>query len=301
MSNLILSGLTTITTIQLFDGWDGIADILDDVRKVYCWVHSQLPKNKFVRVSIYMVGSIVFLRAIPFILRRTSFFAYHEREMFYFHRSCNQKQIMNMKTELLRELKEEKVEKDWKSLPLLEDEKLVILEINAGSGTNAVYYPDGAYVIATDFVEEEKEKLENNFMYGDEGRLTLNSYIHTIPEELAGVPDNSVSCVISFHSLCNARKKERALDEIYRVLMPDGRLYFIEHTTAKERFSALWFWQLNFRPTMFLISCCIDAPENYIENAGFSKVSYKTINIDMSRMRGPLISLKPHIYGYAIK
>jgi len=206
-----------------------------------------------------------------------------------------------MKAELLRELKEERSEKDWKSLPLFEDEKLVILEINAGSGTNAIYYPDGAYVIATDSFDWDKENFEANFMYGEEGSLNLSSYINTIPEELAGVPDNSVSCVVSFHSLCNARKKDRALDEIYRVLMPGGRLYFIEHTTAKERFSMLWLWQLNFRPTMFLISCCIDTPENYIEDAGFSKVSYKTVDIDMSRMRGPLKCLVPHVYGYAIK
>ena len=307
MSNLVLSGLTTITTIHLFDGWDHIADILDDIRKVGCWIHSQLPDNKFVRTTMYVTGTVVLLRSIPFILRRTSFFAYYEAEMIYFHRSCNQRDIVCMKQELLKELTdipEEKVDVEF--MPRYgEDKKLVILEINAGSGNNSVYYPTGSYIIATDSREEEKEKIENNFMFkeNDEGekQLNLSAYIHTIPEELAGVPDSSVSCVVSFHSLCNARKVDRALDEIHRVLMPGGRFYFIEHTTVKERYTLLWFAQLNFRPTMFMVSCSIDAPEKYLERSAFSKLSFKRKDIDLSRMMGPLRCLVPHIYGYAVK
>ena len=307
MSGLVLSGLTTITTIHLFDGWDQIADIFDDVRNVGCWINSQLPDNKFIRASIYVAGTVVLLRAVPFILRRTSFFAYHETEMIYFHRSCNQRDVVNMKQELLKELTDIPEEKiDVKFLPRFGvDQKLIILEINAGSGTNSIYYPTGSHIIATDSREEEKEKIENNFMFqeNDEGQknLHLSAYIHTIPEELAGVPDSSVSCVVSFHSLCNARKKDRALDEIHRVLMPGGRFYFIEHTTVKERYTLLWLAQLNFRPTMFMLSCCIDTPETYLERSTFSKLSFKRKDVDMSRMMGPLKCLVPHIYGYAVK
>ena len=311
MSNLVLSGLTTITTIHLFDGWDQIADIVDDVRKIGCWIHSQLPENKFVRASIYIAGTVVLLRSVPFMLRRMPFFSYHETEMIYFHRSCNQRDIISMKQELLKELTDVDDQKapqlNRSDLPRFgEDRKLIILEINAGSGTNSIYYPAGSHLIATDSREDEKEKIENNFMFNEDDedgckKLHLSAYIHTIPEELVGVPDSSVSCVVSFHSLCNAQKKNRALDEIHRVLMPGGRLYFIEHTTVRERFTFLWLAQLNFRPTMFMLSCCIDTPEKYLERSAFSKLSYKYRDADMSRMRGPLKCLVPHIYGYAVK
>ena len=291
----------------MFDGWDGLYDIVDDVRKICCWAHSQLPENKFVRASMYVVGTAVLLRSIPFVLRRTAFFAYHEQENIYFHRSCNQADVIAMKQELLKELSFETDDNALKDgLPRLGlEKKLVILEINAGSGTNAVYYPHGARVIATDSREEECDKIQHNFMFNDDDdegkRLHLSSYIHTIPEELSGVPDSSVSCVISFHALCNAKKRDRALDEILRVLMPGGRLYFIEHTTVRERFTLLWLAQLNFRPTMFILSCCIDTPETYLERAAFKKVSYKRKDVDMSRLSGPLKCLVPHIYGYAVK
>lgn len=298
MTNVVLSGLTTITTISLFDGWDHVSDILHDVREVACWIHSSLPENKFVRTSIYAIGSIVFLRSIPFILRRTAFFTYYEEEMAYFHRSNCNKDVMSMKQELLKELTDDQ---SAVKLPLLEDEKFVILELNCGTGTNVSYFPEGSYVIGTDFNEENKEFFENNFLLSEESPVTLNRFVHTRVEELKSVPDNSISCVVSFHALCSARKKERALDEIRRVLMPGGRLYFIEHTLTNERFSLMWFMQLNFRPTMFLIGCCIDRPEKYIEDAGFSKVSLKNCNVDLSNIRGPLRSLSPHVYGYAVK
>lgn len=298
MTNVVLSGLTTITTISLFDGWDHVSDILDDVRKIACWVHASLPENKFVRTSIYVVGSVAFLRSIPFILRRTAFFSYYEDEMAYFHRSNSNKDVMSMKQELLKELTDDK---NAVKLPLLEDDKFVILELNCGTGTNASYYPEGSFLIGTDFNEENKDDFENNFLLSEEGRVTLDRFVHTRIEELKSVPDNSVSCVVSFHALCSARKKGRALDEIRRVLMPGGRLYFIEHTLTNERFSLMWFMQLNFRPTMFLIGCCIDRPETFIEDAGFSKISIKHHDVDLSTTRGPLRSLSPHIYGYAVK
>lgn len=298
MSNLVISGLTTITTISLFDGWENISDILDDVRKIACWVRSSLPENKFVRTSIYVFGGVVFLRCIPFILRRTSFFSYYEEQMKYFHRSNSNKEIMAMKQELLKELTDDA--NDVK-LPLIEDDKLVILELNCGTGTNVSYYPEGCVLIGTDFEEENREDFENNFLVSDENHVTFNRFIHTRVEELKGVPDNSVSCVVSFHALCSARKKGRAFDEIRRVLMPGGRLYFIEHTMTNERFSLMWFMQLNFRPTMFLVSCCIDRPEKFIENAGFSEVVIKSCDVDLSTIKGPLRSLTPHVYGYAVK
>ncbi|XP_057304128.1 N6-adenosine-methyltransferase TMT1A-like [Hydractinia symbiolongicarpus] len=297
MSNVILSGLTTITTISVFDGWDNIADILSDIRKIGCWFHRSLPDNKFVKVAVYGFGSLVVLRSLPFVLRRSSFFSYCEKEMIYFHRSNSNPDVIRYKEELLKELKDEE-----HGLPLLEDEKLVILELNAGGGTNLSYYPKGAYYIATDIHEECKEQLENNFFLdSDEENIKLNRFINTIPEELNSVPDNSVSCVVSFHALCSARGTFRALEEIKRVLMPGGKLYFIEHTAVTERWTAMWVAQINFRPSMFLVGCCIKNIGSYIENVGFSEVNYKNTWVDMSKLIGPLRSLAPHVYGYAVK
>ena len=311
-SGIVISGITAITTIQLFDGWDGLSDILEDVGKLAGWIHHQMPENRFLRTSIYALGSLVVLRSLPFVLRRTSFFQYYEKEMLYFHRTNNNRDVLAMKCELLDEMKDidllngEDDDAPKNKFPSLGNGRFTILELNMGSGTNSSYYPKGAVIIGTDFLEEEKELVENNIMLNDgdsdnESSLALDRYIHTRVEELASIPDNSISCVISFHSLCSARKTDRALDEILRVLMPGGRFYFIEHTVEKRLFSFMWWAQLNFSISFFMLACCFKEVEMYIESAGFSKVSVKRKDIDLSRARGPLISLVPHVYGYAIK
>ena len=310
-SSIIISGITAITTIQLFDGWDGLSDVFEDVGNLACWIHNQMPENRFLRTSIYALGSLVLLRSAPFVMRRTSFFQYYEQEMLYFHRTNNNHDVVAMKRELLGELKEINLlnegEKDGESkFPLLHNSQFTILELNMGSGTNSSYYPKGAVVIGTDFLEREKETIENNTMFNnnddDDGTsLTLDRYIHTRVEELASIPDNSISCVVSFHSLCSARKTDRALHEILRVLMPGGRFYFIEHTVEKRRLSLMWWAQLNFSISLFTVACCLKEVEGYIERAGFSKISVKRKDIDLSRVSGPLKSLVPHVYGFAVK
>ena len=299
MSSVMLSGLTTITTISLFDGWENISDIFDDLKKVACWINSQLPNNKAVRVLIYGAGSIIFLRSLPFLLRRTSLFLRFEQEVYHWHRANSDRDIMKFKEELLSDLKN-----DTHELPLGKEEKLVILELNAGGGGNLSYYPEGSILIATDFMEEYGEILEQNFEGTDPGALVsvgFDRFLHTRPEELASVPDESVSAVVCFHSLCSARRPDRALNEVKRVLMPGGKLFFIEHTWEQKRFSFLWFAQLNWAVTYWMWYCQNVNTQYYIDRAGFSEVWYKQVYANMNHHRGPLIGLSPHIYGFARK
>ena len=231
---------------------------------------------------------------MPIILRRTEFFAYFDREIFYFHRSCNKEEVLKFKKELLEGLKSD----DKHRLPLYDGEKLVILDANIGGGANLSYYPKSANIIGTDFDESSESKLMNNFLVSD---FESVKFIHTRLEELNCVSDESVSCVVSFHSLCSARNKPRALAEIKRVLLPGGKLFFIEHTLERRRFSSLWFWQKNFTPSLFLVKCCPIQIENEIPKAGFSNCCVKEFYVDMTKSCGPLRSLALHVYGYAVK
>ena len=231
MSNLVLSGLTTITTISLLEEYN-INNLIEDIKNVFNWFHSQLPCNKFVRLVVYTSASVLLARSVPLILRNTKFFQYFDRQHLYFHRTSNHKRLLELKDELLSELHEEGAG----GLPLYNSE-LIILELNIGGGTNISYYPEGAHLIATDFLEGNREKLESNILISaSNSRVTLDTYIETGPEELNSVPDSCVSCVICFHSLCSTRNTSLALLEIKRVLMPGGKLYFIEHTTEPQRY-----------------------------------------------------------------
>jgi len=293
MSSVIMSGLTTITTITLFDGWENLYNIAEDIGKLGCWFHHSLPENRAVKALCYCFGGVVLLRSIPFILRRTSFFSYFDNEILFFHRSNNQVELIEIKKKLLKELKEDN------RLPKNEDDKMVILELNIGSGTNISYYPKDAIIIGTDFLEGNREKLEENILLKHDEREY--SYIETTAEALEGIPDESISCIICFHTLCSCRNSVRALQEIKRVLMPYGKVYFIEHTREPVKFSASWFWQLNFAPSLFLVGCCIKGVEFQIDKSGFQRVSYERCHIDLYRQSRPMHALMPHVYGFAVK
>lgn len=299
MANVIISGLTTISTITIFDGWDSIKDVMEESKKFLCFLNESLPQNRLLKTICYTAGGVILIRLIPFILRHTEFFKFFDREIIFFHRSNHQEELIDIKKELLKELKEKN------NLPKSYNNKLVILEINIGSGTNLSYYPTGSILIGTDIIQgEENELMEKNICladYGEHKRFESFRFIHTPPETLQYIPDETVSCVVSFHSMCTSRGSLSALKEIKRVLKPKGKLYFIEHTREFRRFSSLWFLQINFMPSLFLVGCCIKNIESLINKVGFSNVKYSKAHIDLTECSKPMHALMPHIYGYAEK
>lgn len=290
MSGVVLSGLTAITTISLFEDYN-ITDIFEDAKKICSWFHNILPDNRFVRLIIYTTGSLLVLRLIPIVLRNTSFFDYFSKEIHFFHRTTSDSQLIEIKKRLLHNFTE--------GLPLYEDDQLNILELNIGSGTNVSFYPKGTQIIGTDLSEESLRQLENNFLIDDE-KIVLKKFVHTTPEELSSVPDSTISCVICFHSLCSTRGPSRALNEMKRVLMDGGKVFFLEHTATKERFTSMWLTQWNFRWQMWLYGCSVMNVERCFQQGGFSQVVFNRF-LWPGRNLGPMQALRPHVYGYAMK
>lgn len=292
--------LAAATSVLQLDLVDEVKDLLSSIPEFFSTMNSYLPENKFVRTVIYTAGGVSLIQLAPYLLRHTEIFDYYYRHMAYIHRSCPQ--IKEWKEELLQELKENTVH-----LPKLNDDKLVILEINAGGGTHMTYYPKGAVVIATDMDESYGEKLLQNFE-SETGEplldhISLNRFIHTTPEELFNVPDNSVSAVVCIHTLCQARGLDRALSEIKRVLLPGGRFYFIEHIQVPKLFSMQWFQQIRFLVTFAMVSCHVGRPtQKAIEKAGFSETKCEKFDADFSNVfNKPIHALSPHIYGFCVK
>lgn len=88
--------------------------------------------NSFIRFTEYyftISAVVVGLRMIPFVFRRTSFFKNVEIQCRYFHRSTCIPDLLSIKQNLLAELREED-----NGLPRDGNDKLVILELNAGGG-----------------------------------------------------------------------------------------------------------------------------------------------------------------------
>ncbi|KAL5261604.1 hypothetical protein ACHWQZ_G007335 [Mnemiopsis leidyi] len=298
MTATLVTCITTVSAITLSEDFS-LNDLLENFKELGNVLDSWLPKNCIVRALFCGATTLVGIKLAPIILRKTSFIRRVEAQSRYFHRTTTLPDLLKIKCNLLRELKD-----GSSRLPLNDEEKLVLLEINAGGGTNISYYPDGCVYIATDHWEGAKEYLDQNFKEEEEEpRITFDRFLLTIPERLVSVQDSSVSAVICFHSLCSSSNVNLALLEILRVLKPGGKMYFIEHVVTSKKFSSFWFMQLNFSLQMSMWDCHFRDFKTHIQNAGFSQIdmSETMISFKGASIHGPMKSLAPHIYGYAVK
>ena len=141
-----------------------------------------------------------------------------------------------------------------------------VLEIGVGSGLNMPYY-GGA--VSKLFALEPNEKLRR--------KAHPKAVLADFPVEFLGLKgediplgDSTIDTVVSTWTLCTIPDPVKALQGMYRVLKPGGRLLFVEHGRAPD--ARLARWQDRLTPAW---SCCAGGchlnrrPDLLIQNVGF--------------------------------
>jgi ubiquinone/menaquinone biosynthesis C-methylase UbiE len=144
---------------------------------------------------------------------------------------------------------------------LLADARGRVLEVGAGTGLNLEHYPKGIEELV--LLEPERamvRKLEQRLR-----ELGSHARIVRAGAEALPFPDGSFDAVVCTLVLCSVDDPERALDELRRVLRPDGSLLFLEHVRSDDprtarlqnRINPVWRFVANGcncnRPTLSLI------------------------------------------------
>ena len=105
-----------------------------------------------------------------------------------------------------------------------------VLEIGSGGGINFNYYNeeliDNLTVLDLKFNKAIKKHKLNN-------KIKIN-YLVANAEEIP-FEDNTFDSIVATLMLCAIENQEKALKEVYRVLKPGGKLYFIEHVIPEEK------------------------------------------------------------------
>lgn len=142
----------------------------------------------------------------------------------------------------------------------------VVLEVGFGSGLNLPYYPESVKSIyavdpcmfgrrlASKRIEECG--IPVNFVESKNDGLLLDT--------------NSIDTILSTWTLCTIPDMNYTLNEMRRVLKPDGKFYFLEHGLSPEKNIANWQNRLN--PVQKLIGggCQLNIKiDNSIKMAGF--------------------------------
>lgn len=126
-----------------------------------------------------------------------------------------------------------------------------VLEIGAGTGLNAAFYPPGVERVT---MSESDPAMRHRLSQ----RLSRLGYRHEIvdaPADHLPVGSGTVDTAVSTLVLCTVADLAATLDEIRQVLAPKGRLVLIEHVRASEPRLRAWQDHLH-RPWRALAEGC---------------------------------------------
>lgn len=118
-----------------------------------------------------------------------------------------------------------------------------VLEIGVGSGLNLPLY-DKAHVRHLTAIDPSREMWDKSLV--DTQNLPFDfsfveAFAENIPEE-----SNRFDTVVITYALCTIADTNKALEEVRRVLKPNGKLVFCEHGKAPD--IAIQKWQNRINP-----------------------------------------------------
>ncbi len=139
------------------------------------------------------------------------------------------------------------------------------VEIGSGTGLNLPHYPDDLdELVLAEPDAPMRARLEKKISRSGRRACTVDA-----PAERLPFADGSVDTVVSTFVLCTVDAPDLALEEIVRVLRPDGQFLFIEHVRSDAPRLARWQDRLAEPWRRFARGCrCNRATANLIATSG---------------------------------
>ena len=161
---------------------------------------------------------------------------------------------------------------------ILADVKGKVLEIGFGTGLNLPYYPKHTETLVTVDPNPKMNQLAQKRIQSSE--VTVDCKI--LNGESLPMSDNTFDSVVSSFTLCSIANVEQALAEIYRVMKPGGKFFFLEHGLSNE--PKIQAWQNRLTPIQKAIAggCHLNRNIRQIVENQFDTVSLEELYADDS-------------------
>ena len=167
------------------------------------------------------------------------------------------------------------------------------IEIGAGTGINLAHYPDDL----DELVLVEPDAAMRRRLAGRLARSSRRARLVEAPAARLPFPDGSIDTVVFTLVLCTVDAPDLALQEIVRVLKPDGQLLFIEHVRSDSPRLASWQDRLANPWRRFARGCrCNRATAELMVASGF-----ELEDLDDASWRAMPPIVRPLIVGRARK
>jgi len=129
-----------------------------------------------------------------------------------------------------------------------------ILEIGFGTGLNLPHCPENVRRITTVDPNPGMHKLAQRRIQ----QAGIEVEHHKIRGEQLPLADQSFDCVVSTFTLCSVADPGRSTKEVFRVLRPGGRFFFLEHGLSPEAVIQRWQRRMNWLHSLWGDSCRLD-------------------------------------------
>ena len=170
---------------------------------------------------------------------------------------------------------------------LLADVKGEVLEIGFGTGLNLRYYPEAVQRLTAVDPNPGMNAIAKKRIAASD----LPVDIQVLSSEALPMTDNTFDSVVSTWTLCSIPKIEPTLEEIHRVLKPDGRFFFIEHGRSPDLSIQIWQERLNPIQKVIADGCHLNRPMQALVERYF-----KVVTLDCFYADG-----FPRVAGYLYK
>jgi ubiquinone/menaquinone biosynthesis C-methylase UbiE len=153
-----------------------------------------------------------------------------------------------------------------------------VLEVGAGTGKNFSYYDQNSVKLtAIDFSEGMLEYAQKKKSQLEWDSLEL---LQMDVEKLA-FEDECFDSIVSTFVFCTVPHPKEGLEEVYRVLKPQGKAIFLEHMQSRHKVINAFLWMMNLFSTRVLGTSMLRQTQKSIEAAGFKiqSVEYKLFDV----------------------
>ena len=154
---------------------------------------------------------------------------------------------------------------------ILADVSGEVLEIGFGTGLNLFYYPPNIQKLTIIDVNVGMNKFAQKRIQSSS--IKVNSQV--LNGENLPMSDRTFDSIVSTWTLCSITKVDQAISEIYRVLKPGGKFFFIEHGLSNE--AKVQVWQNRLTPIQKIIAdgCHLNRNIKQIVENKFTRVTWE--------------------------